>query len=98
MMAQCITDKGAFAGVPWSSPRRLRRHVGNGPMELSAGNQFKGRVTRIARGGVVAEVTVDIGNGQEIVSVITNGSVEHLNLKEGSEVTAIIKATEVLLA
>jgi molybdopterin-binding protein len=67
-------------------------------MELSARNQFKGRVTRISQGGVVAEVTVDIGNGQEIVSVITNGSVARLGLKEGSEVTAIIKATEVLLA
>ncbi len=32
------------------------------------------------------------------VSVITNASVERLNLKEGSEVTAIIKVTEVLLA
>ena len=67
-------------------------------MELSARNQFQGRVTRITQGGVVAEVTVDIGNGQELVSVITNGSVERLGLKEGSEVTAIIKATEVLLA
>ena len=67
-------------------------------VELSARNQFKGRVTRIVQGGVVAEVTVDIGNGQEIVSVITNGSVERLSLKEGSEVTAIVKATEVILA
>ncbi len=67
-------------------------------MELSARNQFKGRVTRITQGGVVAEVTVDIGNGQEIVSVITNGSVARLGLKEGSDVTAIVKATEVMLA
>lgn len=67
-------------------------------MELSARNQFRGRVTSIVRGGVVAEVTVDIGNGHEIVSVITNGSVDRLQLTEGSEVTAVIKATEVLLA
>jgi molybdate transport system regulatory protein len=67
-------------------------------MELSARNQFKGRVASINRGGVVAEVTVDIGNGQEIVSVITNGSVDRLGLQVGSEVTAIIKATEVILA
>jgi molybdopterin-binding protein len=67
-------------------------------VELSARNQFRGRVTRLTRGGVVAEVIVDIGNGQEIVSIITNGSVERLNLREGSEVTAIVKATEVLLA
>jgi molybdopterin-binding protein len=67
-------------------------------MELSARNQFKGRVVSINKGGAVAEVTVDIGNGQEIVSVITNGSVERLNLQVGSEVTAVIKATEVILA
>jgi molybdate transport system regulatory protein len=67
-------------------------------VELSARNQLKGRVTRITRGGVVAELAIDIGNGQQIVSVITNGSVQRLNLSEGSEVTAIIKATEVMLA
>ena len=67
-------------------------------MELSARNQFKGRVKSITRGGVVAEVTVDIGNGREMVSVITNSSVDRLGLREGSEVTAIVKATEVLLA
>ncbi len=55
-------------------------------------------MTSINRSGVVAEVTIDIGNGQEIVSVITNGSVDRLGLSIGSEVTAIVKATEVLLA
>ena len=67
-------------------------------MEISARNQLTGRVTSINRGGVVAEVTVDIGNGQEIASVITYGSVDRLKLVVGSEVTAIVKATEVLLA
>lgn len=67
-------------------------------MELSARNQFKGRVVSINRDGLVAEVTVDIGNGQEMVSVITNGSVDRLHLEVGSEVTAIVKATEVILA
>jgi molybdopterin-binding protein len=67
-------------------------------MQLSARNQFKGRVVSINRGGVVAEVTVDIGQGQEIVSVITNGSVDRMQLQVGSEVTAIVKATEVILA
>ena len=67
-------------------------------MELSARNQFKGRVVSINKGGVVAEVTVDIGGGQEIVSVITNSSVERLKLQVGSDVTAVIKATEVILA
>lgn len=67
-------------------------------MEISARNQYQGRVVSFNRGGVVAEVTVDIGHGQEMVSVITNGSVDRLKLAVGSEVAAIVKATEVLLA
>jgi molybdopterin-binding protein len=67
-------------------------------MALSARNQFTGTVRSIGRGGVVAEVVVDIGNNKEIVSVITNSSVDRLGLREGSQVTAIVKATEVMLA
>jgi molybdopterin-binding protein len=46
----------------------------------------------------MAEVTLDIGNGQEVVSVITKASVERLGLAQGVEATAIIKSSEVLLA
>jgi molybdopterin-binding protein len=67
-------------------------------MEISARNQLKGTVTNIITGGVMAEVTVDIGNGQQIVSVITRVSAENLGLKTGTEVTAIIKSSEVMLA
>jgi len=45
----------------------------------------------------MAEVTVDIGGGKQIVAAITLASVDHLHLKRGSSVTAIIKSTEVLL-
>jgi len=45
----------------------------------------------------MAEVVVDV-SGQEIVAAITRASVERLGLKEGESVTAIIKATEVMLA
>jgi molybdopterin-binding protein len=65
-------------------------------MELSARNQLRGTVTAIKLGGVMAEVTVEIG-GQEIVSVITRSSVERLHLQVGDAVTAIIKSTEVML-
>ena len=37
-------------------------------MEISARNQFKGTVKSIVTGGVMAEVTLDIGNGQEITA------------------------------
>lgn len=66
-------------------------------MQLSARNQLKGTITGPTLGEVMAEVTVDIGGGNEIVSAITRCSVEGLGLREGMTVHAIIKSTEVIL-
>lgn len=66
-------------------------------MELSARNQLKGTVTDIKLGTIMAEVMVDVG-GQTVVSVITRGSVERMQLKAGDNVTVIVKSTEVMLA
>jgi molybdopterin-binding protein len=65
-------------------------------MRLSARNQLPGRVTALRLGNVMAEVTIDIG-GHSIVAAITRGSAEHLALREGDAVTAVIKATEILV-
>src|SRR5262245_46040276 len=65
-------------------------------VQISARNQLSGRVTMVKLGSVMAEVTIDIG-GHSIVSVITRGSAEHLSLREGDEVVAIIKASEILV-
>jgi len=46
----------------------------------------------------MAEITVDIGGGHRMVSAITRESAEQLGLREGSTVTVIVKATEVLIA
>ena len=64
---------------------------------LSARNQFKGTVKSVKLGNVMAEVVVAVG-GLEFVSAITRGSAEHMGLKVGDEVTAVIKSTEVLIA
>lgn len=66
-------------------------------MEISARNQIAGTVTAVKLGGVMAEVTVQIAGGQELVSVITRASAEHLQLQAGDQVTVIIKSTEILL-
>ncbi len=47
-------------------------------------------------GNVAAEVVIQVGN-LEFVSMITRTSAEQLGLKNGDEVTAIIKSTEVLI-
>jgi molybdopterin-binding protein len=64
---------------------------------LSARNQFKGTIKSVKLGNVMAELVVAV-SGIEIVSVITRGSAEGMNLKAGDTVTAIIKSTEVLVA
>ncbi len=66
-------------------------------MELSARNQLEGTVKSVRMGNVMAEVVIDIGGGKAIVSAITRGSVEALGIKEGDRVTAVIKATEVIV-
>ena len=64
---------------------------------LTTRNQLRGTVTGVMTGSVMAEVKVDV-SGNEFVAVITKHSVERLNLKDGDEVTVLIKATEVMLA
>jgi molybdopterin-binding protein len=66
-------------------------------MPISARNQIKGTVISITRGEAIANVEVDAG-GQRIVASITTEAAAELNLAEGTEVTAIIKASDVILA
>jgi molybdopterin-binding protein len=63
---------------------------------LSARNQFPATVKSVKLGNVMAEVVMTMG-GMEIVSAITRGSAEALDLKPGDSVKAVIKATEVLI-
>jgi molybdopterin-binding protein len=66
------------------------------PFRFSARNQLQGRVKSVKLGAVMAEVVVELPDGQEIVSAITRTSAESLNLKQGDAVLAVIKATEVM--
>ena len=64
---------------------------------LSARNQLKGTIRSVKLGNIMAEVVLTVG-GVEVVAVITRGSVEQLGLEPGDPATAVIKATEVILA
>jgi len=67
-------------------------------MNLSARNVLKGRVKHVAPGAVNTEVTIELPGGTEIVSIITKNSAERLHLAQGSEVYAVIKASDVIVA
>jgi molybdopterin-binding protein len=66
-------------------------------MRLSARNKISARVTGITRGEATANVALDAG-GMRLVASITEEAAEELGLAEGSEVTAVIKASDVILA
>jgi len=66
-------------------------------MTLSARNHLKGTIDEIQTGDVLTHVTVKVGN-DTIESVITRRSAEEMQLKKGDHVTAVVKATEVMLS
>jgi len=67
-------------------------------MKISARNVWLGNVAQIEKGAVNSVVTVSLKGQDTIVSVITDNSVQRLELEPGSEVLAIVKAPSVMLA
>ena len=66
-------------------------------MKISARNILKGKIVKVVRGAVNAEVTIELPGGTQLVSIITNTSVETLGLTEGKQAYAIIKASNVMV-
>jgi molybdopterin-binding protein len=64
---------------------------------LSARNHLAGKIDDIVWGDVLVHVTVRVGDSM-IESVITRRSAEEMGLKKGDGVTAVVKATEVMLS
>jgi molybdate transport system regulatory protein len=67
-------------------------------LKLSARNKLRGKITSVKKDGVVASIKIKVTEPATITSVITREAAEDLDLKEGDEVDAIIKATEVLIS
>jgi molybdopterin-binding protein len=66
-------------------------------MKLSARNKLPGKVVGITHGQATANVTLDVA-GMTVVAAITTDALKELGLAEGSDVTAVIKASDVMLA
>jgi molybdopterin-binding protein len=67
-------------------------------MKISARNVFKGKVVGVEKGQTTAHVRLDIGNGKVITASITNEAVDDLGLKAGQDASAVIKASDVMVA
>jgi molybdopterin-binding protein len=66
-------------------------------MKISARNILKGKVLKVVHGAVNSEVTLELPGGTQLVSIITNTSVDTLGLAEGKQAYAIIKASSVMI-
>ncbi|WP_024276339.1 MULTISPECIES: molybdopterin-binding protein [unclassified Hyphomicrobium] len=66
-------------------------------MKLSARNMLPGRVVSVTRGATTAHVKIELMPGLMITSSITNEAVDDLGLKVGDTVSAVIKATDVIV-
>ncbi|WP_040952642.1 TOBE domain-containing protein [Gorillibacterium massiliense] len=66
-------------------------------MKISARNQLSGTIIKIVKGQVNANIVLDIGGNQTITSIVSLDALEELELTVGSEVTALFKASSVLL-
>jgi molybdopterin-binding protein len=65
-------------------------------MQISTRNRLPGTITEVVKGEAAATVSIRVGDN-EIVSLITHESADELGLEVGQEVTAVVKATDVML-
>jgi molybdopterin-binding protein len=102
---QSVVTPGGHHRIPQSEIDRLTRSAKtssaprgtSSPLSAISGrNKLLGTVTEVKFEGLLAQVTISLGN-QSITSIITRDACEELGLKKGSRAYALIKATEVMV-
>jgi len=66
-------------------------------MRISARNVLKGKIVEVIKGATTAHVKIDIG-GAIVTASITNEAVDELKLAKGAAASAVIKASDVMVA
>ncbi len=66
-------------------------------MQISARNKLPGQVKSVTQGEAIANVELEV-NGMRIVASVTVEAVRELGIEAGKDVTAVIKASDVMLA
>ncbi len=66
-------------------------------MKISARNVLKGKIVDVVKGATTAHVRIDVG-GTIVTASITNEAVEDLGLVKGMAASAVIKASDVMVA
>ncbi len=96
-----VRTPGGHHRIPASEIRRLgaAAPAASGPVgmdAISGRNKLLGTVSRIRESGLLAEVTLKVGD-QTLTAIITKAAVKQLGLKAGSSAYALMKATEVMI-
>ncbi len=65
-------------------------------MKMSARNRLPGTITEVVKGEAATRVSLQVGDNH-MVALITTESAEELGLEVGKEVTALVKATDVMV-
>ena len=82
----------ALVNAPW-----VMLLVGESQSKFSARNQLNGKVQSLIKGAVNTEVAIELPGGNLVYAVITNDAVKELQLSIGAPVSALIKASHVIL-
>ena len=90
-----LREGGAAFAIIKASEVMVGKGVENA--KLSARNVLPGIVARLEPGAVNSEVEVQLAGGTQVVASITKASVQALDLKQGDKVSAIVKASNVLV-
>lgn len=69
-----------------------------GGYKLSARNQLAGEIINVKPGAVNAEVGIRLKGGDIMAATVTNESLENPGIKKGQAITAVFKASAVILA
>lgn len=67
------------------------------PMKFTARNCLPGKVSALTKGAVNTEVELVLPGGSKVYAIVTNDAARELRLQEGSAVSALIKASHVVL-
>ena len=67
-------------------------------MKISARNILNGKIVEVTKGQTTAHVRIDIGGGTIVTASITNEAVDELKLASGQSASAVIKASDVMVA
>ena len=67
-------------------------------MKISARNQIAGKIIDVKKGATTSHVRLEVSPGHVITASITNEAVDELGLKVGAAATAVIKASDVMIA